>query len=118
MAHPITLSSKHYLASAYYRQGRWKEAEELEKQVIEFYKKAVGMEHSNTLIISMSNLAVIYVEQGRWKEAEELIMQVLESLKNALGMKYPATLSCMRKLAFIWKKLGQDTMAIDLMAGQ
>jgi tetratricopeptide (TPR) repeat protein len=59
------------LASTYSNQGRWKEAEELEVQVIETRKRMLGQKHPDTLT-SMANLALMYWNQGRWKEAEEL----------------------------------------------
>jgi hypothetical protein len=75
-SHPETLSSMNNLASTYSDQGRWKEAEVLEVQVLEIRKTVLGEYHPNTLD-SMSNLAITYQNQGRWKEAEELQVQVL-----------------------------------------
>ncbi|KAK0459053.1 hypothetical protein IW261DRAFT_1540773 [Armillaria novae-zelandiae] len=79
------------LASTYQNQGRWKEAEELQLQVLELRKKkeaeelelqvlelrntVLGEEHPDTLK-AMANLAFMYQNQGRWKEAEELQLQV------------------------------------------
>ena len=54
--HPDMLTSMANLASVYWSQGRWKEAEELEVQVIETRKRVLGVEHSDTLT-SMANLA-------------------------------------------------------------
>jgi hypothetical protein len=51
--------------------GRWKEAEELEVQVMKMRKRVLGEEHPDTLL-SIGNLASTYSNQGQWKEAEEL----------------------------------------------
>ena len=51
------------LMSAYRIQGRWKEAEELEAQVMETFKRVLGAEHPDTLT-SMANLAWTYGNQG------------------------------------------------------
>jgi len=59
------------LASTFRNQGRWKEAEELDVQVMGTFKREV--EHPFTLS-SMANLASTYRNQGRWKEAEELVV--------------------------------------------
>jgi hypothetical protein len=67
--HPHTLTSIGNLAATYENQGRWKEAEELEVQVMETRKRDLGAEHPDTLM-SISNLAATYRIQGRWKEAE------------------------------------------------
>ena len=72
------------LASTYSNQGRWKEAEELEVQVMETFKRVLGEEHPDTLT-SMANLALTVWNQGRWKEAEELGVQVMETRKRELG---------------------------------
>jgi hypothetical protein len=54
--HLDTLTSMANLASTYSNQGRWKEAEELEVQVMETRKRVLGEEHPSTLT-SMNNLA-------------------------------------------------------------
>ena len=48
--HPDTLISMANLASTYSNQGRWKEAEELQRQELETYSRILGQEHPNTLI--------------------------------------------------------------------
>ena len=57
--HPDTLSSVANLASIYWNQGRWNEAEQLEIQVIDTKKKLFGEEHPD-ILISMANLARTY----------------------------------------------------------
>ncbi|RDK41730.1 hypothetical protein M752DRAFT_319773 [Aspergillus phoenicis ATCC 13157] len=54
--YPDTLASMANLASIYWNQGRLKEAEELEVQVLELRKRVLGPEHPDTLA-SMANLA-------------------------------------------------------------
>ena len=60
--HPETITSMSYLASTYWNQGRWIEAEELDKNVINMRKKLLGAEHPETLK-SMANLASTYRNQ-------------------------------------------------------
>src|SRR5438045_4448382 len=84
MEHPDTLMSMANLASTYMNQGRWKEAEQLEVEVLEARKKVLGTEHQDTLL-SMNNLASTYSDQSRWKEAEQLQVDVLETSKKLLG---------------------------------
>lgn len=59
----IVISLRERLATLYSRQGRWKEAEELEMQVMKTEKRLLGEEHPSTLI-SMINLASIYSDLG------------------------------------------------------
>jgi hypothetical protein len=69
--HPSTLARMSNLASTYRNQGRWKEAEQLEVQVVKTRKRLLGEDHPSTLT-SMAKLASTYSSQGRWKEAEQL----------------------------------------------
>jgi Tetratricopeptide repeat len=57
--HPSTLTSMANLASTYRNQGRWKEAEDLQKQELEICLRVLGEEHPDTLI-SIENLAWIF----------------------------------------------------------
>jgi hypothetical protein len=66
---------------ALYRDGRYKEAEELEVQVMETKKRVLGDEHPDTLT-SIANLASTYRNQGRWKEAKELQVQVMGDVQE------------------------------------
>jgi Tetratricopeptide repeat len=76
----------------YFESGYWKEAEELQAQVLEMRKSQLGVEHPHTLT-SIASLAGTFHHQGRWKEAEELQVQVLEMRKRVLGAGHPDTLT-------------------------
>jgi tetratricopeptide (TPR) repeat protein len=102
------------LATSYRNQGRWKEAEELEVQVMETSMKVFGQEHQDTLT-SMGNLASTYWYQGRWKKAEELQVQVMETFKRILGQEHPDTLTIMNNLASTYDKQGRWTEAEILL---
>ncbi len=54
--HPDTLTSMAKLASTFWNQGRWSEAEKLNVQVMETSKTKLGADHPDTLT-SMANLA-------------------------------------------------------------
>jgi hypothetical protein len=62
--HPSTLTSIANLASMYVNQGRWKEVEDLEVQVVEMRKRVLGPEHPDTLT-SMNCLA--FNGGSRWQ---------------------------------------------------
>ena len=74
--HPDTLGSMANLASTYWNQGRWSEAEKLAVHVMDRTKELLGAEHPNTLI-SMENLACTYRDQGRICESEKLELEVI-----------------------------------------
>jgi hypothetical protein len=60
----------------------WKEAEELEVQVLETRKRVLGMEHPGTLM-SMANLAFTWKSQGRIAPPHDRCMCCLKSLHYA-----------------------------------
>ena len=100
--------------------GDWKNAEQLEVQVLDMRKKMLGVEHLHTLI-SMGNLARIYANQGKWNEAEQLVVQVLDMRKKLLGAEHLSTLEAIAGLASIylgqgkWKEAEQlEAQALDL----
>ncbi|KAH8648162.1 P-loop containing nucleoside triphosphate hydrolase protein [Tricladium varicosporioides] len=103
--HPSTLTSMANLASTYYGQGRWKEAEDLFVQAMGTSKRVLGHEHPDTLA-SMANLASTYRSQRRWKEAEDLFIQVMEANSRVLGHEHPSTLTSMANLAPIYRNQG------------
>ena len=80
----LSLISMGSLASTYWSQGRWKEAEELEVLVMETRKRVLGAEHPD-LLTSMDNLVSTYRKQGQSKEVEELEVQLMETRKQVLG---------------------------------
>jgi hypothetical protein len=74
-----TLTSMGNLASTYRNQGRWKEAEDLEVQVMETRKRVLGKEHPSTMT-SMNNLAFTWKGQGRGAEALRYIVRLCLSI--------------------------------------
>ncbi|CAI7618642.1 unnamed protein product [Penicillium viridicatum] len=101
-----TLHSTAILAQAFRLEGRWKEAEQLEVQVMETRKTKLGVDHPDTLT-SMANLASTYWNQGRWEEAEQLGVQVIETYKTKLGVDHPDTLTSIANLALTYNSQGR-----------
>jgi len=63
--------------------GRWKEAEELEVQVMETSSRVLGDEHPSTLT-AISNLAFTLKAQSRNKEAISLVESYFQLRKRIL----------------------------------
>jgi hypothetical protein len=81
-------------------QGRWKEAEKLEVQVVETMKRVLGPEHPDTLN-SMNNLAHTYYAENRTAEAISLMQYVADQRTEKLGTDHPSTLNSAKALG-IW----------------
>lgn len=75
------------LASTFWNQGRWKEAE-LEVQVMEASSRVLGEEHPDTLT-SMDNLAFTMKVQGRHLEAIKLMAECVRLQIRVLGAEHP-----------------------------
>jgi Tetratricopeptide repeat len=89
-----------------WENGDWKNAEQLEVQVMDMRKKLLGAEHLDTLS-SMANIAVTYENQGKWIEAEQLQVQVMDMRKKLLGAEHPDTLSSMANIALTYGNQGK-----------
>nr|XP_036584338.1 Kinesin light chain 5 [Colletotrichum truncatum]KAF6793856.1 Kinesin light chain 5 [Colletotrichum truncatum] len=111
--HPDTLTSMANLASTFWNQGRWKEAEELDVRVMETRKRVLGEEHPDTMT-SIANLASTYRNQGRLKEAEELEVRVMETRKRVLGEEHPDTMTSIANLASTYRNQGRLKEAEEL----
>jgi hypothetical protein len=64
------------LPSTYRNQGRWKEVEVLEVQVMKTWMRVLGQEHAD-MLTSINNLAFTMKEQGRNGEAIKLMAECI-----------------------------------------
>jgi tetratricopeptide (TPR) repeat protein len=94
------------VAMALYNDGRWKEAEQLEMQMMARNSKIYGEEHPDTLS-SMANLGIMYSLQGKEEKAELLKEQVIETLKMLVGDEDPSMLTGKANLAATYKNQGR-----------
>ncbi|CAN9326633.1 unnamed protein product, partial [Alternaria alternata] len=100
-------------AAALFSDGRYREAEELQVQVMQTRKRMLTDEHPSTLAC-INNLALTYSNQGRWKEAEELQVQVRQTSKRVLTDEHPSTLTSMDNLALTYSNQGRWKEAEEL----
>ena len=95
--HPETLTSMENLALTYHSQGRWNEAEKLQREIMNEMKAKLGSDHSETLS-AMAKLALTYGSQGRWEEALVLLSHAVEMMQEVMGVQHPTTLHFVEKL--------------------
>lgn len=67
-----TMVTKNYLAISYERAGRYKEAEQL-------FKELMNQKEVTVLRSLKSNLACVHIEQGRYEEAEPVFLGMLKT---------------------------------------
>jgi len=104
--HEEVLDSTNLLATGYWFEGQWDEAERLFVQAIEINKKTLGEDHPS-MLTSLGNLASIYRNQGRWKEAEQLDVQVIRKSKILFSKGHISTLTSMGNLASTYRNQGR-----------
>ncbi len=102
---PDTLISMDNLAWDLKDQGRYNEAERMEREVYENRRRVLGPENPQTLV-SMNNLAAMLYEQDRYAEAEKLYRETLEISRRVLGPDHPDTVT-MGNLALILEDQGR-----------
>ncbi|KAK2043687.1 hypothetical protein LZ31DRAFT_450798, partial [Colletotrichum somersetense] len=72
-------------------QGKYDEAEQMQRQTPELFKKVLGPEKSDTLT-SKNNLALVLGSQGKYEEAEQMHRHGLELKEKVLGIENHSTL--------------------------
>jgi hypothetical protein len=85
------------LASIYMYQGRWKEAEELEEQVLGIRKRVLGSENPDTLT-SMASLVFTLGSQGNSHDAVVIMEKCVRLRERLLGPAHPDTISSARSI--------------------
>jgi tetratricopeptide (TPR) repeat protein len=108
--HPSTLTSASNLAMSLFGQGKYVDAERIEREVLEVEKRVLGAEHPATLT-SANNLAESLFSQGQHAEAEQIQREVLRARKRVLGAEHPDTLITAGNLATSLLNQGKDADA-------
>jgi tetratricopeptide (TPR) repeat protein len=81
-------------------QGKYKEAEEMSRRVLNGKERVLGKGHLETLI-SVTNLGVVLRSQGKYAEAEAMHRQALQGLESKVGKQHPVTMTCLGRLALV-----------------
>lgn len=95
-----------WLADFYHKQGRYKVAEKLFREIVATEQNVLGLEHENTMR-DMDSLANVFCEQGNFDEAETLFLQTLEFRQKLFGEKNANTMQSLDNVASISYKKGK-----------
>lgn len=107
-------TSLNELASLYYSQGRYAEAEPLYLQALSIREQTLGHDHPDGAT-SLNNLALLYKSQGRYAEAEPLYLQALSIREQTLGYNHPDVANSLNNLANLYKSQGRYAKAEPLL---
>ena len=94
------------LADCRRSNGKYAEAERIERQVLGVLRRVLGEEHPDTLTTA-ANLATSLCKQGQYAEAERIEREVLGVRRRVLGEEHPDTLTTAANLARTLCKQGQ-----------
>ncbi|KAK7949432.1 hypothetical protein PG988_016071 [Apiospora saccharicola] len=120
-----TLLTRSDLAmSVYYRDGRYKDAVEIQRRVLQNRETSLGPDHPKT-IINVHNLAIClrgWAGQtkniGLLYEAESLLRKAVSATELVLGPSNDYTLSSISSLALVLDDLGEQDKAQDMLSTQ
>ncbi|PVF91068.1 hypothetical protein CPB86DRAFT_878704, partial [Serendipita vermifera] len=104
------LSIRGRLGSALRECGEWKEAEKIQREVLELQREILGSKHPDT-IIAMNDLANTLSDRGQLEEAERIQRELLDLLNEVLGPRHPDTITAMNNLAHTLGDRGQHEEA-------
>jgi transcriptional regulator with XRE-family HTH domain/tetratricopeptide (TPR) repeat protein len=111
--HEHTLAIAHYLGWALEAMGRWAEARDLARDVLDRRRRVLGQDHPDTLATA-HNLAVYLRDLGDVQAARDLAQDTLDRCRRVLGEDHPATLATANDLADSLCDLGEVQAARDL----
>ncbi|KAF9772262.1 hypothetical protein IL306_010044 [Fusarium sp. DS 682] len=109
----IRASVLHRVGSFFNYQGRWLEAERLQREGADIRRELLGEEHVETLVL-ISDLACSLSDLDRYEESERLQRYVVETWKRLHGDEYDKTVEAMGNLAVILSEQNKDDEAIAL----
>ncbi|KAI8686582.1 NACHT domain-containing protein [Fusarium keratoplasticum] len=94
------------LGSVLRYQGKYEEAEQMNRRALEGHEKVLGREHPHTLG-SISNLGLVLQYQGKYEEAEQMHRRALEARERVLGREHPDTLASVGNLGLVLQYQGE-----------
>ena len=109
---PDTLTSLGTLALILQDQGKYEQAEQMNRRVLEGREKVLGPDHPDTLT-SAYNLALVLKSQGKYEQAEQMYRWTLEGEEKALGPDHSGTLITVWSMATLYKRQRRFTEAKD-----
>lgn len=109
----IRASVLHRVGSFFRFQGRYREAESLQRQGLIIRRELLGEDHIETLV-TISDLAGSLADLRRFEESEKLQRGLIETLRRLHGDEHEETLDAMSNLAVHLSQQDRNDEAIAL----
>jgi non-specific serine/threonine protein kinase/serine/threonine-protein kinase len=110
---PTTLVTRQALARQRYKQGRYREAEEIQREVLAKQRSSFGPEHEETLWTTY-NLGKMLHKLGCWQESERLLREALAARQRLLGADHVDTLAVKSALSLLLSDMGRPDQGAQL----
>ncbi|MFF9912566.1 tetratricopeptide repeat protein [Streptomyces sp. NPDC013457] len=110
------LASRHKAGLSLGRLGRWREAEDVHRSVVEDRRRALGPDHPDTLT-SGYELGFTLSRLARPADALREFGRVAEARERVLGVDHPDTLAARQETAYVLGRLGRHAEAHEVYAG-
>jgi CHAT domain-containing protein/tetratricopeptide (TPR) repeat protein len=104
---------EHSAAFVLYREGKYRDALNLEAKSLAVRQQLLGEEHPDTAL-SLNNLAASYKSLGEHAKAEPLYRQSLEIRKRVLGEEHPETVHSLNNLGGLYQAMADYAKAEPL----
>ena len=111
---PRVASTLKSLVTLYYSQGRFTEAEPLQRRARAIDEKALGAKDSS-VADTLTNLAALYLRQGRYAEAARIFERALGEWERAVGPDDPRVASALNVVAEVLRAQGKYAEAEPLV---
>ncbi len=112
---PRLAPSLNNLVGLYDEQGKYAEAEPLDRWALVIDEKACGPEHPS-MAIRYNNLAGLYYNQGRYAEAAPYLQAALALLEMDLGPEHLNVAKVLENYVALLRKMNRDAEAEELEA--
>ncbi|KAK5454369.1 hypothetical protein LTS15_006369 [Exophiala xenobiotica] len=104
-AHPVSLALKSILSSILREEKRWREAEKIERHILE--RRVLHFEKDNPeTLTSMKNMVSIYRGLGRLEDAKIMSQTLIAAMTQTLGAEHYGVLAVKGNLASTLLDLG------------
>ena len=104
------LDAESVLARSLCGQGKYAEAEQMLRELLDVMRRVLGPEHPGTLT-TMDELGCSLCGQGKYAEAEQMFRELLGVKRRVLEPEHPHTLATMCNLAGSLSRLGKHAEA-------
>ena len=112
-AHHEFVVTSNNLATIFYTQGHYAEAEQVFRAIVSLLEVVLGADHAD-VGTALNNVAEVYRAQGRYADAEPFFKRALSIWERALALDHPFVAVALDNLALLYQAQGRHADAEPL----